>query len=135
MHRRMFLGKIHRAIVTHADLDYEGSVTLDQSLMEAAGMLEYEEVHIWNVTRGTRLVTYTLAAPAGSGTVCINGAAAHLMRPGDRVILATFGDLSEEAARAHRPQVVLVDDDNRIVEQIQEQPGPARPVRGQSSIL
>ena len=77
MRRRMFLGKIHRAVITHADLHYEGSCTIDADLMEAAGMIEHEELHVWNVTRGTRLVTYTLAGPRGSGVICINGAAAH----------------------------------------------------------
>ena len=81
----LFKSKIHRATVTHADLDYEGSVTISGELMDAAGMLEHEQVHIWNVTRGTRLVTYTLRGEDGSGIICINGAAAHLMSPGDKV--------------------------------------------------
>ena len=91
MRRRMFLGKIHRATVTHADLDYEGSVTIDKDLLDAAGMLDHEEIHVLNVTRGSRLVTYTLPGPRGSGVVCINGAAAHLNTPGDLVILAPYG--------------------------------------------
>ncbi|MBX3273596.1 MAG: aspartate 1-decarboxylase [Sandaracinaceae bacterium] len=125
MKRRMFLGKIHRARVTDANLDYEGSVTVDRDLLDAAGMLEHEEVHVWNVTRGTRLVTYTLAGERGSGVVCLNGAAAHLNRPGDLVILATFGDLDEEEAHAWQPRVVFVDEDNRIRELDRERPGPA----------
>lgn len=127
MRRRMFLGKIHRATVTHADLDYEGSVTIDADLMDAAGMLEHEEVHVWNVTRGSRLVTYTLRGPRGSGVVCINGAAAHLNEPGDLVILATFGELEDAEARQHEPKVVMVDGHNRIVEIAKERPGPEMP--------
>jgi aspartate 1-decarboxylase len=127
MKRRMFLGKVHRARITHADLHYEGSVTIDCDLMEAAGMLEHEEVHVWNVTRGTRLVTYTLRGPAGSGVICINGAAAHGNQPGDLVILATFGELDDAEARVHQPKVVFVDEQNRILEIEQERPGPAMP--------
>ena len=127
MRRRMFLSKIHRATVTHADLEYEGSVTIDLDLLEAAGMLEHEEVHVWNVTRGTRLVTYTLAGPRGSGVICINGAAAHLMDPGNVVILATFADMDEDEARSHVPTVVRVDEKNRLVEVRSETPGPAMP--------
>ncbi len=88
MRRRMFLGKIHRATVTQADLHYEGSVTIDVDLLEAAGILAHEEVNIWNVTNGNRLATYALEGPRGSGVVCVNGAAAHLVAPGDLVILA-----------------------------------------------
>ncbi len=127
MKRRMFLAKIHRARITHADLEYEGSVTIDRDLMDAAGMLEHEEVHVWNVTRGTRLVTYTLCGPPGSGVICINGAAAHANQPGDLVILATFGDLDEAEARAHQPKVVFVDEQNRLRAIESERPGPAMP--------
>jgi aspartate 1-decarboxylase len=129
MMRRMFLGKIHRATVTHADLEYEGSVTIDQDLLDAAGMLIHEEIHVLNVTQGTRLVTYTLPGPRGSGIICINGAAAHLNRPGDKVILATYGDMSDEEARRHEPRVVLVDDQNRVSEIRAEIPGPQLPPR------
>ncbi len=130
MRRRMFLGKIHRATVTHADLEYEGSVTVDADLLDAAGMLEHEEVHVLNVTRGSRLVTYTLRGPRGSGVVCINGAAAHLNKPGDLVILATYGEMEEHEARAHVPKVVFVDGKNGIVELAsRERPGPEMPRR------
>ncbi len=129
MLRRMFLSKIHRATVTHADVDYEGSVTIDQTLMDAAGMLPNEEVHIWNVTRGTRLVTYTLPGPADSGVICINGAAAHRMQPGDLVILATYAQMTDAEARVHEPTVVLVDGDNRIKTLRAEVPGPQMPPR------
>ena len=111
----LFKGKLHRATVTHADLDYEGSVTIAADLLDATGIVEHEQVHVWNVTRGTRLVTYALRGDAGSGIVCINGAAAHLARPGDKVIIATFAEVEAEAAAGWEPTVVLVDDDNRIV--------------------
>jgi len=114
MRRTIFKSKIHRATVTHADLDYEGSVTLDADLMRAADILPYEQVAIWNVTRGSRLETYALEGPAGSGVVCVNGAAAHHNRPGDLVIIATFAEMEEAEARAHQPAVVLVDEQNRI---------------------
>lgn len=129
MRRRMFLGKIHRAVVTHADLEYEGSCTIDADLLEAAGMIEHEELHVWNVTQGTRLVTYTLAGPRGSGVICINGAAAHLNKPGDLVILATFGEMEDEEARRHVPKVVRVDAKNRILGFEAERPGPEMPLR------
>ena len=125
MKLNVFKSKIHRATVTHADVDYEGSVAIDAELLEAAHILPYEAVHIWNVTRGTRLVTYALEAPRGSGAICVNGAAAHLNRPGDLVILATFADMSPEEARAHRPIVVRVDKHNRPTEdRSDEKPGP-----------
>lgn len=128
MQRRMFLGKIHRATVTHADLHYEGSCTIDADLLDASGMLEHEELHVWNVTRGTRLTTYTLAGPRGSGVICMNGAAAHLNRPGDLVILATFGSMTDEEARTHAPRVVRVDAQNRMVGAEPERPGPMPPL-------
>ena len=129
MRRRMFLGKIHRATVTHADLDYEGSVTIDKDLLDAAGMLDHEEIHVLNVTRGSRLVTYTLPGPRGSGVICINGAAAHLNKPGDLVILATYGDMEDDEAKQHVPKVVFVDGKNRIVEVDAERAGPEMPRR------
>ena len=125
MFLRMFKSKIHRATVTHADLDYEGSVTIDQNLMDLAGILPHEEVHIWNVTRGTRLATYALVGPRGSGAICINGAAAHLNSPGDLVILATFAQLSAEEARVHVPRVVRVNSKNEpLADDSLEEPGP-----------
>ena len=112
--RSMLKSKVHRATVTHADVDYEGSLTLDELLLQAANILPYEEVHVWNVTRGTRLRTYAMVGEAGSGIVCVNGAAAHLARPGDLVIVATFTQMEDAEARVYRPVVVLVDELNRI---------------------
>ncbi len=129
MRRRMFLGKIHRATVTHADLAYEGSVSIDADLLDAAGMLEHEEVFIWNVTRGTRISTYTLAGPRGSGVICVNGAAAHQNQPGDLVILAVFAEMEEDEARRHVPKVVRVDGQNRMIGMEPERPGPQMPAR------
>lgn len=129
MQRSMFKSKIHRATVTHADLDYEGSVTIDANLLQAADILPHEHVHIWNVTRGTRIETYALEGPAGSGVVCINGAAAHQNSPGDLVIIATFGTYDEADLEKYDPTVVLVDDNNRIVNpEYAETPGPLRAV-------
>ncbi len=129
MRRTFFKSKIHRATVTHADLEYEGSVTIDEDLMDAAGIWEYEAVHVWNITRGTRLQTYALKGARGSGVICINGAAAHLNKPGDMVILATFCELEESEARAFKPKVVLVDRANKAVAQdVAEVAGPARRV-------
>jgi aspartate 1-decarboxylase len=114
--RVMFHAKIHRATVTHADLHYVGSVTVDQDLLDAAGILPYEQVDIYDITNGARLTTYALPGARGSGVVQINGAAAHLVRPGDLVILVAYGIFEEEEARNLKPTVVLVDETNRIVE-------------------
>src|SRR2546425_12810106 len=114
MNRFMLKSKIHRATVTHANLDYEGSLTLDLHLLRAADIVPFEEVHVWNVTRGTRLRTYAMEGEPGSGLACINGAAARLAGPGDLIIIATFTQLDDAAARMHRPRVVLVDEHNRI---------------------
>ena len=125
MKLNVFKSKIHRATVTHADLEYEGSVTIDANLLDAANILPYESVHIWNVTRGTRLMTYALEGPRGSNCVCINGAAAHLNKPGDLVILATFADMTPEEARNYKPTVVRVDHENRpLPDKGEELPGP-----------
>lgn len=123
----MFLSKIHRAVITHADLDYEGSCTIDADLMDTADILPHQELHVWNVTRGTRVVTYALPGPRGSGVVCINGAAAHGNSPGDLVIMATFGEMDSEEARTFEPKVVLVDGQNRVKDIRAEIPGPQMP--------
>jgi len=129
MRRTFFKSKIHRATVTHADLDYEGSVTIDEDLLDAAGIWEFEAIHVWNITRGTRLQTYVMKGRRGSGEICINGAAAHLTKPGDMVILATFAELEDAEAKTHKPIVILVDDRNRIVaKNVEEVAGPARRV-------
>jgi aspartate 1-decarboxylase len=123
MRRNMFASKIHRATVTQANIDYEGSVTIDQNLMDKANMLAYEEVHVWDVDNGNRLVTYILPGPRDSGTVCINGAAAHLVKVGHKVILSTFVSMEESEARKYVPRVLLVDGKNRVLEDdYQEQP-------------
>jgi aspartate 1-decarboxylase len=110
----MMAGKIHRATVTQANLDYEGSITLDPALMEAAGILPYEKVHVLDVTNGARLETYAIQGVAGSGEVCINGAAAHLVHEGDIVIVLTYQDVDDDAARSMAPRHVYVDGQNRI---------------------
>lgn len=108
----MFKGKLHRLRVTEADLYYEGSITLDQELMELAGILAYEKVQVVNVNNGARLETYTIPATAGSRTVCLNGPAARLVAPGDEIIVITYADMTLEEARTFRPRVVLVDAEN-----------------------
>ena len=128
MRRIMLRAKIHRAVITGADLHYEGSVTIDRDLMDAADLLDGEALHVWNVTRGTRLVTYAVTGPRGSGVICVNGAAAHLNEPGDVVILAAYADMGEDEARTYRPRVVRVDERNRIVGAEPERPGPSAPV-------
>lgn len=112
--RTMLSGKIHRATVTQANLDYVGSITIDPDLMEAAGLLPYEQVHVLDITNGSRLETYTLVGERGSGEVCINGAAAHLVHQGDMVIIAAYQQVGEEEARAWAPRQVHVDSRNRI---------------------
>jgi len=113
--RTMLKSKIHRATVTGADLDYVGSVTLDTDLMTAADLLEGEQVTVVDVTNGARLETYVIPGPAGSGTVQLNGAAAHLVHTGDTVIVLAYAQMDEAEARARRPAVVFVDAGNRPV--------------------
>ena len=115
MMRIMMKSKIHRATVTQADLDYVGSVTLDAALMEAADLLEGEQVAIVDITNGARIETYVIPGPPGSGVIGINGAAAHLVHPGDLVIIMSYAVLSDAEARALQPRVVHVDAQNRIV--------------------
>ena len=113
--RIMMKSKIHRATVTQADLDYVGSVTLDAALMEAADLLEGEQVAIVDITNGARIETYVIPGPRGSGVIGINGAAAHLVHPGDLVIIMSYAVLSDAEARALTPLVVHVDEANRVV--------------------
>jgi aspartate 1-decarboxylase len=114
MQRLMFKSKIHRATVTAANRDYEGSLTVDADLLDAADILPYEQIHVWDVTNGARLVTYALAGARGSGDVCVNGAGAHLIKPGDLVIVATYTLMSGRKARKYRPTVVFVDGANKM---------------------
>ena len=115
MKRILLKSKIHRATVTEANLEYEGSVTIDTDLLEAADIVEHERVEIYNITSGTRLATYAIRGQAGSGTICINGAAAHLVSPGDLVIIVSYAEYSDDELENHVPQVILVDRHNQPV--------------------
>lgn len=115
MIRTMLKGKIHRATITDANLHYEGSITIDSDLMEAAGIMPYEQVHVLDVDNGNRLVTYAIEGPAGSGTICINGAAARLVSKGDIAIIITYGAFQESELRDYHPVKVYVDERNRMV--------------------
>jgi aspartate 1-decarboxylase len=127
MFRTMFKSKIHRATVTEADLHYVGSVTIDAELMEAADLLPGEQVHIVDIDNGARLETYVIEGARGSGVIGINGAAAHLVHPGDLVILISYAQVDDAEARTLRPKVVHVDAANRIVALGAD---PAEPVPG-----
>ena len=116
MQRTMLYAKLHRVTVTQADLNYVGSVTIDQTLIEAARLLPGERVDIVDVTNGNRLTTYVIEGEAGTGLICINGAAAHLIQPGDIVIIIAYAQMDEAEARSFVPRVVFVDHDNRIVD-------------------
>ena len=115
MKRVLLKSKIHRATVTEANLEYNGSVTIDREMMDAADIVEYEQVQIYNITSGTRLTTYAIIGEPGSGVICINGAAAHLVKPQDLVIIASYAEYKEKEARRHQPKVVLVDSQNSQV--------------------
>ncbi|MBD8973311.1 MAG: aspartate 1-decarboxylase [Clostridiales bacterium] len=112
----MLKGKIHRAVVRQAELNYVGSITVDPELMEAAGILEYEYVQIVDVENGNRFETYTIAGEPGSGMICLNGAAARQVAVGDHVIIMSYAQMTPEEAKEHRPHVVFVDDKNRIIQ-------------------
>jgi aspartate 1-decarboxylase len=111
----MLKSKIHRATVTGADLHYEGSITIDQDLLEASDIIPYEAVAVWNVTNGNRFETYAINGERGSGVICINGAAARLVSPRDLVIVASFVDMENSEALKHEPKLVFVDDRNRML--------------------
>ena len=113
MQRAMMKSKIHRATVTTTDLDYEGSLTIDADLLVAADILPNEQIHVWDVTNGTRLITYALRGKPGSGEVQVNGAGAHLIRSGDTIIIATYASFEESELEGHAPRVVFVDAKNR----------------------
>ena len=124
MQRTMLFAKLHRVTVSEADMNYVGSVTIDRTLLKAAGMLAGERVDVVDVTNGARLTTYVIEGEAGSGQICINGAAAHLIAPGDIAIIISYAQMDEVEARSFVPHVVFVDHDNRIVE-ISGEPGAA----------
>jgi aspartate 1-decarboxylase len=114
MFTTLLKSKIHRARVTEADLHYEGSCAIDSGLMKAANIVPHEHIHIWNVTNGNRFETYAIPAPKGSGTIQINGAAAHHAKPGDIIIISSFAHYPKNKIAKHKPTVVFVDDDNRM---------------------
>jgi aspartate 1-decarboxylase len=115
MQRKMLKSKIHRATLTGADLQYEGSITIDKDLMDAADILPYEAVCVWDVNNGSRFETYAIEGERGSGAVCVNGAAARLVAPGDLVIIASFVNMDNKEALQHEPKLVFVDERNRIL--------------------
>ena len=125
MRRRMLHGKIHRATITGADVSYEGSVTIDRTLMDASDILPHEAVWVWDVDNGARFETYAIPGLSASGVVCVNGAAARLVSVGDRVIIAHFSDIEDAEARTFEPHVVFVDDANRPLPQRVEHGGQA----------
>ena len=114
MYLKMLKGKIHRAVVRQAELNYEGSITIDQELMKAAGIFEYENVQIVDVENGNRFETYTIAGEPGSGMVCLNGAAARQVLPGDHVIIMAYAQMTPEETKDFAPKVVFVDEENQI---------------------
>lgn len=114
MELTLLKAKLHQAAITAADLEYEGSCAIDSELLARAGILEYEQIHIYNVTNGQRLVTYAIKAPAGSREICANGAAAHHMRAGDRVIIAAYAAMDAAAAERHKPRVLILDENNEV---------------------
>ena len=116
MKRTFLFGKVHRVTVTGADLEYEGSLTLDAELMEAAHLYPYQRIEVYDVTRGTRFATYLIEGPRGAGDCCVNGAAAHMVEVGDKVIIAAYCDLEDAEIAGHRPRIVLVGEGNRPYE-------------------
>lgn len=123
MLRTLMKSKLHRATVTEANLDYMGSITIDRDLMEAADLMEHERVQVVDNNNGARLETYVIAGERGSGAMCLNGAAARLVAPGDKIIVMSYGVYDEAEARAHTPVVILCDDGNRPLRGTPEQAG------------
>lgn len=117
MQIKMLKSKIHRATVTQAELNYIGSITVDSTLLSAAGIFEYEQVQVVNINNGERFETYTIAGESGSGIICLNGAAARCAQSGDKVIIMAYASMTEEDAKSHSPRVVFVDENNKIVKQ------------------
>ncbi len=122
----MMKSKLHRVTVTEANLNYVGSITIDSDLMAAANILPNEQVHVVDNNNGSRLVTYAIPGPAGSGVICLNGSAARLVQPGDIAIIMTYAMMSEEEAKTFKPTVVLVDDQNKITETFSEKHGDVK---------
>ncbi|MFJ7975322.1 aspartate 1-decarboxylase [Peribacillus sp. JNUCC 23] len=122
MFRTMMNGKIHRATVTEANLNYVGSITIDEDILDAVGILPNEKVAIVNNNNGARLETYTIAGKRGSGVVCLNGAAARLVQPGDIVIIISYVMIAEESVRIHKPKVAIMNENNEIIEMISYEP-------------
>ena len=118
----MLKGKIHRATVTEADLNYVGSLTLDEDLIDAAGFREYEKIHVLNITNGNRIETYIIRGERGAGEVCINGAAAHLINKGDLVIIVAYCQLNETEVQIHKPKIVHVNSENQVTFLSSEEP-------------
>ena len=114
MQRTLLKGKLHQARVTHAELEYEGSCAIDMDMLDAAGILPYEQIEIYNIDNGERFTTYAIRAEAGSGIISINGAAAHKASPGDRVIICAYARMSEQEAKNFKPRLVYFDADNNI---------------------
>jgi aspartate 1-decarboxylase len=127
MQRKMLKSKIHRATVTGTDLHYEGSITIDQDLMDAADIIPYEAVCVWDVDNGSRFETYAIEGERGSGGICINGAAARLVSPRDLVIIASFANMENAAALLYEPKLVFVDERNRML-------SPRKEVAGQGTL-
>lgn len=123
MQRIMLKSKIHRATITGADLEYEGSITIDRDLMDAADIIAYEKVAIWDVTNGSRLETYAIEGERGSGVICLNGAAARLVAPRDLIIIASFVNMDNAEAIKHEPKLVFVDEKNRMLPTRKEEAG------------
>jgi aspartate 1-decarboxylase len=131
MRLTMCKSKIHRATVTQAELHYEGSITIDQNLLREADILPFEKVQVVNVNNGERLETYVYAGQPGEGTICLNGAAARLAQPGDKIIIIAYADMERDEAERHSPRLVLVDDDNRVKDVLT---AVAQPVDGNSHL-
>lgn len=121
MFKTLLSSKIHRATVTQADLDYVGSISVDKDLLEATGLVENEQVQVLNISNGNRLTTYVIEAPAGSGMICINGAAAHLMNVGDLVIICSYAHIEQNQIKDHKPKIALVDGNNRVLKMLDKQ--------------
>jgi aspartate 1-decarboxylase len=116
MRRTFLLSKIHRAVITEANLNYEGSITIDQDLLDASKIRPFERVEVYNITNGNRFSTYAIIGKRGSGVICVNGAAAHLVRPNDLAIICAYTELEQAEIESHHPLVVLVDEKNHVKE-------------------